>query len=258
MIRLGPGGTDGKGYDVGIAEAAKLGLSAMEVEFTYGVKMKDEDAVRIGKLAAENGITLSVHAPYYVNLASDDLEKVNASVTRIIDSCYKAHLLGAKYVVFHAGFYQGSTAEETFLLIKEQIIKIMAHIDANGWKVKLAPETTGKASQFGSLEELVRLHNETGCHICVDFAHLIARNQGSIDYDYVMKMIKPFGHLHAHFSGIEWTSKGEKKHIITEEGFIRPLAEAILKHGIDITIINESPQPFVDAAKVKAVFEQLS
>ena len=105
-IRLGPGGTGGLGYIEGLNHAKKLGLTALEVEFTYGVRMQNDSASEIGKLAKELGISLSIHAPYYINLCSEEDVKIAASKKRILESCEKASYLGAKYIVFHAGFYQ--------------------------------------------------------------------------------------------------------------------------------------------------------
>jgi deoxyribonuclease-4 len=141
----------------------------------------------VGALAKEKGIVLSVHAPYYINLASDEKEKIVASKQRITDSCERAHALGAQNVVFHAGFYQKKTAAQTYRLIKKAIVEIQETISKNKWKVQLCPEITGKPSQFGSLEELLKLMKETGCGICVDFAHLYARQQGDIDYQDLKK-----------------------------------------------------------------------
>ena len=106
MIRLGPGGTAGLGYDQAIPKIAELGLTAMEVEFTYGVRMKIEEAKRISELAKKHDIALSVHGPYYINLASKEPEKIEASIKRILDSCERAHYLGATHVVYHSGFFQ--------------------------------------------------------------------------------------------------------------------------------------------------------
>jgi deoxyribonuclease IV len=257
VIRLGPGGTSGLGYVEGLNEIKRLGLNALEVEFTYGVRMKKEEAAAIGKLAKKQDISLSIHAPYYINLCSDEKEKVVASKQRIIESCDRAVLLGAGYVVFHAGFYQKKTPEDTYELIKEQILELNDTIKSNNWKVMLAPETTGKGSQFGSLAELLKLKEETKCHMTVDFAHLKARLQGKIDYDDVMKEIKSIGHVHSHFSGIEWTQKGEKRHIITTEEVLLPLLSSIVKHKLDVTIINESPDPFSDSVKAKNILHKI-
>lgn len=256
QVKIGPGGTSGLGYENGIPEIAGRGLSALEVEFTYGVRMSNDKAREIREIAKKNNISLTVHAPYYVNLASPERHKVRASAERIIQSCEKAEHLGADYVVFHPGFYQKKPPEEVFELVKGEIIEIQERIKENNWKVKLAPETTGKQAQFGSVEELMRMHKETGCHVCIDFAHLRARYQDDLDYNQIIQQVKPLGHIHAHFSGIEWGEKGEKRHLITEKEVIRPLAKAVKDNDLSITIICESPQPIDDAVKIKEVFQE--
>jgi len=256
MIRLGPAGSAGLGNEKGLEKVHSLGLNAMEVEFTYGVRMSDGQAKKLGDGARELDIELSVHCPYYINLASSDKTKLSASKKRILDSCGKAHLLGARYIVFHAGFYQGKSKKETYQLIKKEIRDIARTVKKNRWdNVVLAPETTGKASQFGSLDELLELHQEVGCGLCVDFAHLLARDS-RIDYDDVFDKLKGVNHIHAHFSGIEYTEKGERKHLITDKKAIRPLAKKILEHNVDITIINESPDPIKDSIKTKEILER--
>jgi len=256
-ISFGPGGTAGLGYDQGLDYAKKLGLTAMECEFTYGVSMKNDEAKRIGKLAKQLGIALSIHAPYYINLSSDEKQKVLASKKRILQSCERGHHLNAKHIVFHAGFYQKKDPEEVFQTIKKEILDLQKTIKQKKWNVILSPETTGKPSQFGSLDELLRLKKETGCHLTVDFAHLKARNNGIIDYGEVMKKLKPLNHIHAHFSGIEWTPKGERRHLITENKYIKELIQYIIKYNLDVTIINESPDPFGDSTKTKKIIGSL-
>ena len=255
MIKIGPAGSDGLGNLKGIRKVARMQLDCMEVEFTYGVRMSLDAAREVGVLAKAKGITLSVHAPYYINLASDEKEKIVASKQRILDSCERAAALGAQNVVFHAGFYQKKTADRTYALIKKAILEIQKKISKNKWKVQLCPEVTGKPSQFGSVEELLKLKKETGCGICVDFAHLYARYQGDIDYAKILrKLPKKF---HAHFSGIEYGPKGERKHLKTTKKFFEPLAEALLKTKRNITLICESPQPYKDAAMMKRVVTAL-
>ncbi len=255
MIRIGPAGSGGLGNLKGIHKVARMKLDCMEIEFTYGVRMSVQDARAAGALAQEKGIVLSVHAPYYINLASDEKEKVLASKQRIFDSCQRAHVLGAQNVVFHAGFYQKKTAEQTYAMIKEAILEIHGRIKKNRWKVKLCPEVTGKASQFGSVEDLLALKKETGCGICVDFAHLYARGQGQVDYGKILKKLpKKF---HAHFSGIAYGPKGERKHLTTTKKFFEPLARELIRRNLDVTLINESPQPYKDAAMMKRVVTTL-
>ncbi len=174
----------------------------------------------------EKGIILSVHAPYYINLASDEKEKFVASKKRILDACERAQAMGAQNVTFHAGFYQKRTHEETYQLIKTALLDLKKAVAHKRWQVRLCPEVTGKPSQFGSLEELLRLGQDTGCGLTVDFSHLYARQQGEIDYGRILdKLPKKF---HAHFSGIEYGDKGERKHIRTTEKFFKPLFEILI------------------------------
>ena len=240
----------------GVARCAEMGFDCMEVEFTYGVRMDLKTAKAVGVLAREKGILLSVHAPYYINLASEEKEKLAASKKRIMDSCQRAHHMGALNVTFHGGFYQTRTPALTYERIKKAIISLQNQISRRKWKVALCPEVTGKPSQFGSLEELLRLKKDTGCGITVDFSHLYARHQGNIDYGQVLKKLpKKF---HAHFSGIEYGPKGEKKHIRTTEKFFKPLARELVKRNPDVTIISESPKPYEDAAMMQRVVQNLS
>jgi len=255
MIKVGPAGSEGKGNLEGVKKVARMGLDCMEVEFTYGVRMRIEEAERVGGLARAKGVLLSVHAPYYINLASDEEEKVIASKKRILASCERAHALGAQNVVFHAGFYQKKTAAKTYELIKREILEIQDHISKEKWKVTLCPEVTGKPSQFGSLEEILELMKDTGCGITVDFSHLFARQQGQIDYAEILQVLPE--KFHAHFSGIEYGDKGERKHIETEKKFFEPLASELVKKKLDVTLINESPQPYKDAAMMKRILAKL-
>jgi deoxyribonuclease-4 len=254
MIRVGPAGSSGLGNLKGVRKVAEMGLDCMEVEFTYGVRMDLKTAKEVGALAKEKGVILSVHAPYYINLASDEKEKFIASKKLILDSCERAHVMGAANVTFHAGFYQNRTAEQTYHVIKKAVITMQKHILRKGWNVKLCPEVTGKPSQFGSLVELLRLKKEAGCGITVDFSHLYARQQGDIDYTRILKKLPK--EFHAHFSGIEYGPKGEKKHVRTTKKFFMPLAKALIKRNANVAIINESPQPYEDALMMKTVVTQ--
>jgi deoxyribonuclease-4 len=256
-ILFGPAGSAGLGNVEGIKKAKKLGLDAFEVEFTYGVKMSNEEAKKVGEAAKENNIKLSIHAPYYINLASKEKAKLNASKKRILASCERAHYMNASPVVFHSGFYQGRNPEDIYKMIKAQIKDLQKTIKSKGWKVKLAPEVTGKPTQFAGLDDLLRLKKSTGCDICVDFAHLYARTQGKVNFNEVMKKIKSLGHIHCHFSGITYTTKGERSHKLIEKDFFMPLADAIKKaHPKSMTIINESPNVFGDAVKMKKWISQ--
>ncbi len=255
MIKVGPAGSGGLGNLKGVSKVAEMDLDCMEVEFTYGVRMDLKTAKDVGALAKEKGIILSVHAPYYINLASNEQEKFVASKQRILDACERAHAMGARNVTFHAGFYQKRTPEKTFQLIKKALMDLKKNISKKRWQVTLCPEVTGKSSQFGSLEELLRLKKETDCGLTVDFSHLYARHRGDIDFDRILDRLPE--KFHAHFSGIEYGEKGERKHVRTTEKFFAPLAKALIRRDLDITIINESPRPYEDAAMMKKVLQKL-
>ena len=256
MIRLGPAGSPMKSTLEGLGYIKKIGLSAMEVEFTYGVRMQNELAEEIGKLAEKLDIKLSVHAPYYINLASAEKQKIGASKKRILDSCERAHYLKASHVVFHAGFYGKLKENECYEMIKKEVIEMQDIIKENKWKTELAPETTGKKSQFGSLSEILKLKDEIKCNICVDFAHLHARDN-TINYPSAFDQLSGLRHVHSHFSGIEFTDKGERRHLIMERNDFLPLAKEILKRKTDITIICESPVTWEDSLKMKNIIETL-
>lgn len=254
-ILIGPAGTGGSKLET-FKDLKKAGLDAVEVAFVYSVWMTKEDAIKIAELNKKLGLMLSIHAPYYINLNSQEKIKVGASRTRILKCLEIGTLLGAKYIVFHPGFYQKTSKEETYKNIKEQIEKIMQEAKNKHYTPELAPETTGKPSQFGDLDELLKLKKETGCSICVDFAHLKARYNGKIDYDEVMENLSSIHeHIHCHFSGIEYTAKGERRHLITQEADIKELFNYLKKYKIDCTIINESPDTFGDALKMKELLK---
>lgn len=261
-IKLGPAGTPGKSTLEGVSRVRELGLSAMEVEFVHGIMMKNELARKIGEEAKKHGTSLSVHAPYYINLNSAEPEKTDASKKRILASCERGHHMGAGKIVFHPAFYGKISPERTFQVVKAHILDLRKAIKKEGWNVELAPETTGKSTVFGSLEETIRLVKETGCSLCVDFAHLWARNQGHISYpemlDKIQKELKP-EHLHIHFSGIAYGPSGERNHEVMNDKNppFTPLAREILERELDVTIISESPVTWKDSLMMKEIFEKL-
>ncbi len=237
-----------------------LGLRACEVAFTYGVYLKKEESIKIGQISKKLGIKLSIHAPYWINLNSKENAKIYASKLRILKSCEIAHYLHAENVVFHAGFYKGigkteqekkEIKEKTFQNIRLAIIDLQEQIKKNKWNVKLCPETMGKKNVFGSVQEIARLVNETGCSFCIDFAHILAR-YGKYDFALVEKNF-PQKKWHVHFSGIEYGEKGEKHHKLTEKKSWQALFKGIPSNK-EIVIINESPNPVNDSIEGLQIF----
>lgn len=262
-ILLGPAGSPAPSTLEGVSRIRELGLQCMEVQFSHGIKMSDDLARRIGEERNQQGIELSIHAPYYINLASMEKEKIEASKKRILKSCEKGHYMGARKVVFHPAYFSGRDKETVYQTAKKHVKDMLAVIKKKGWNVLLAPETTGKHSALGSLEEVLRLSEETGCSICVDFAHLFARNNGGLDYNEIFGKIRPLKpkHLHCHFSGIEYTEKGEKNHTVLDGGEpdFEEFAKAVLgqKWLDSITIVSETPITWKDSLRMKEIFTRL-
>ena len=254
VIRFGPAGIGPVKTAEEVLENYKsLGLSACEISFTYQVYIKPEDAKRIGKKAKELGISLSIHAPYFINLNSD--EKANRDNTKriILDCCRIGKLLGAKVVVAHPGYY-GENREEAYETIKTGVLEILDEIKKQGWKINLAFETMGKVNVFGSIEEISKLVEETGCSFCIDFAHVLAREK-KVDYEKIKKLF-PGKEWHAHFSGIIYGDKGERSHRKTELEEWKELLKNLPKDK-DITIINESPDMINDSVEGLKIWKSL-
>lgn len=261
MILLGPAGNCAGNTADSINKLKEIGLDSQEIEFVYGVYMNNKEAEKIGKLANKLNIRLSVHAPYYVNLSSLKKETVEKSKRWILLSCERGHYLGAKRIVFHPGFYHDRDKRKVFEIIRNGIEELQSEIKKNKWKVKLAPEITGKKSAFGDLDEVLELAKKTKCSFCIDFAHLYARNNGRINYEDVLKKIKPFmGRvLHCHFSCIEFTDKGEKRHLDLEheKPSFKELAKVLLKKRINANIICETPRQYLDSLDMKKIIEKI-
>jgi deoxyribonuclease IV len=230
-------------------------FKAAEIEFVRSIYLKKEDKIsEVRKISAKLGVTLSIHAPYFINLAAVDLSVLERSKQIIIECCKVGDALGAKYICFHPGFYLKRDPEEVYEIIKKSLIEIKKEIDSLGLNVVLAPELMGKKSQFGSLEELLKLVKEIkGISLTVDFAHYLAR-YGSIDYsEIVSKLPKKF---HAHFSGIEYGDKGEIRHLPIDVKAFGKLVEALNKYEKEVTIVCESSDFLNDLILMKGVLEK--
>ncbi len=255
-IKFGPAGIGPvKGVEQVLEHYNKLGLKAAEVAFSYQVYIKPDAAGSIGKKAKELDIELSIHAPYYVNLNSEEKAKREATKKRILNCCRIGEALGAKTVVFHPGYYgKKGDREKDFETIKSGIAEIMTEIKKNGWKIEIAPETMGKVNVFGSVEEISRLVKETGCSFCLDFAHILARDK-KVDYEKI-KGLFPQKKWHVHFSGIIYGDKGERSHRKTNVDEWRELLKNLPKDR-EIVIINESPDMIDDSAEGLKIYNGL-
>lgn len=263
-IFLGPAGipltSKGSSTVDGIKRVAELGLNAMEVEFVRGVHMGIPLAKEAGKVAKDVGVLLSIHAPYFINLCNP--EKLAASKKRILDSCERAHHLGAWVVVFHPGFYGSLDKAKAFEYVLEACKDMDEKIAKEGWGVKLGIETTGKSSQFGTLDENIEIHKKIkNCIPAVDFSHIFARNVGRIDFAETLKKMEALNlaNYHCHFSGIEYTVKGERNHVTIDhrKPDFAQLAKSLLRTKIkNITIISESPILEKDSMRMVEILQK--
>jgi deoxyribonuclease IV len=233
-----------------------LNLQACEIAFTYGIYIKENDTKEIKNEAEKLGITLSIHAPYYINLNSKEKEKIEASKKRILNCAKIGHQLGAKTITFHAGFYAGIQAEQTYQNIKNQIIELQEEIKINKWDIKLCPEIMGKKNVFGSIDEISKLAKETKCSFTIDFAHILSRyNQHKFK-----EVIESFPQKNwlCHFSGIEYSvEKGERKHKKTLSTEWQNLLRNLKNLDKNITIISESPDPIEDATEALEIYNKM-
>ncbi len=227
-----------------LEEYHNLGLKACEIAFTYGIYIKENESEVIKQAAKRLDINLSIHAPYWINLNSAEKIKQKQSMKRILDSVKIGDLLGVNTVVFHAGYYGKSKPQETYENIKNAIQEMQDIIKTKGLKPKIAPETMGKVNVFGSIEEIASLAKDTKCSFCIDFAHILARYKEN-KFDLIKEKF-PQKTWHCHFSGIEYTDAGERRHLKTPKESIKVLLKALPKDK-DITIINESPNMMQDS-----------
>jgi deoxyribonuclease-4 len=270
MIRIGTAGipisAEERTTFGGLRRIKELKLNALEIEFVRNVYLRNEVAKKVGEEAKKFDIELSVHAPYFINLCSEG-EKLDASKKRILDSVERAFYMNARVVVFHPGYYGKLNKEEAYRRVKEACKDLVGRIRKNGWeKVFLGLETTGKLSQFGTLEENVKISKEVkGCMPVIDFAHIFARSGGKINFKEVIDKISSLNpkFLHCHFSGIEFkpTKEGgnERRHLNLTEGAkpdYKPLVKELKKLRFDITLISESPNLEGDALFLKEMFKK--
>ena len=262
-IYFGPAGASESFYAQGHKSSldmpewlAKLGLNAYEYQSTRGVKIGAEMAVKLGQLASRQGIRLSMHAPYYINLAARDEEMKRKTKSHLLNALKAASLMGAKVVVFHPGSGSGGDRREILTRAKNFLKEILNESVAEGTgAVQLAPETMGKRNQLGSLEEILELCElGPGLVPAVDFGHLNALSGGALvdkpAFAAILKLIQErlgrayIQNLHIHFSPVEFTGAGEKKHGTTLNPNLgpdfTPLAETLVEWGLTPTIICES------------------
>ena len=241
----------------------------MEVEFVQGVRMGPQAARTAGEVAAKNQVSLSAHAPYYINLNAREPEKVDASRQRILQTARITSLLGGRSIVFHAAYYLGNPPSGVYSTVKKHLEQIVSEFREEGNRVWIRPEITGKESQFGTLEEILQLSAEIdGVAPAVDFAHMHARtgeNNSYNEFAAILKQIEDalgreaLDDMHMHVSGIEYGLKGEIRHLVFAESDFQyvELLRALKDFEVRGLLICESPNLEQDALLLQQTYDAL-
>ncbi len=240
---------------------AANGLTAFEYQCGRGVMVKEPKARLFKQKAEECGIKLSIHAPYFISLASPEEEKRLNSIRYIFESAQAADWMGADRIVVHPGGLGKKSREEATALAKETLAAAQRHLDEQGLgHIHICPEVMGKINQLGNLTEVLDFCTlDERILPCVDFGHLNSRLQGQMDYGRALNEIENtlgidrLRHMHIHFSKIEYTAGGEKKHLtFADEMYgpqFEPLMEELVKRDMSPTVICESAGTQTDDAK---------
>lgn len=250
-------------------------LSAYEIAFTNGINIGDEKCALLGKLFAEKNISVSVHAPYYVNFANPNPEMIEKSIGYIINSLKKMKLLRATRLVFHPGALMKQSRELAQQNILQNLKLLLNRIDQENFDFEfyLCPETMGKHGQCGTVEEVAQM-----CALderlipTLDFGHINSFNQGSLktedDYKQVFDTLKKylgnrFNNVHIHFSKIEYGAKGEIRHLTFDTDPMSygpdfaPLAKVLKELDVNANVISESNgKQTADAVTMHNMYKQ--
>ena len=276
---FGPGGNSDSFYADGKKSTVEAplwvkqrGLDAYEYEAGNGLTAGDASLKKIGDAAREHGVLMSFHTPYFISLSGVDPEKRLKSIDYISRSLHAAELLAADTIVIHAGSAAKISREEAMALASDTLYR---NLEVNGdTDIRMGIETMGKVNQLGTLEEVIELCKiSPKYHPVVDFGHLNARHIGSYFTDcdsyraIFDKIATSLGdeyafNLHCHFSKIEYTGAGEKKHLTFADTVygpeFEPLAEAIIREGVAPRIICESDGTMAeDALWMKNIYNSL-
>ncbi len=280
MIKFGPSGNSESFYAQGYShteQSAKfvrdMGLDCFEYSFGRGVRMSEAKAISIGEAFAAQSVEISVHAPYYINFANPSEESAAKSYNYVLDSARVLKLMGGKRCVFHSATQGKLDREEAVALTEERLKVLRDYIYLNGLQdLYFCPETMGKLAQIGTLEEIVRFCKIDPIYLpAVDFGHLNAREQGSLKTvdDYRSRLEYMIGELgyervkyfHIHFSKIQYSSKGEVRHLTFADDVygpeFEPLAVALKQLKLEPYVVSESAGTQAeDALAMKQMYER--
>ncbi len=254
----------------GIRRVAELGLGCMEVEFVQGVRMGESGARLVAETATREGVKLSAHAPYYVNFNAHEPEKIRASQERLLHTVRIGSLCGVQSVVLHTGFYLGDPPEQAYNSVKKYLAEVIDKIKKDDYRLLIRPEVMGKPSQFGTIDEILRLCTELDrLAPCIDFAHWHARtgaNNSYREFSAILSQINDslgrdaLDDMHIHFSGIHYGAKGERKHLNLKDSDLNyiELLRALKDREVGGLVICESPNLEEDALLLQETYQGLA
>lgn len=244
----------------GIKRVHELGLDCMQLEFSHGMRMKDEMSATLRRLSYELNIPLTSHGPYYINLNAKEQDKIDASIERIIQTAKVSDVCGAESMTFHAAFYMKDSPYDVFDLVEKSMNVIEERLSMLDIEIDLRPELTGKKSQFGSLDELVNLSHKVGsCKPCIDFSQLYARTGECNTYEEFLDTLNnieselgtdSLKQMHLHVSGVATTPKGDLKRLDLEESDFnwKDMLKALKEKNCRGYLISHSPNKLEDDA----------
>lgn len=253
----------------GLKHAAKLGITAMEMEWVQRVPMNEERMLEINTTAQKLGMTLTVHAPYYINLNSPDAATLAASKKRILDALAMSELAGVRSMCVHAAFNLGQDPETVYDNVRRAVDDIMSHKFKLFPSVNLGLETMGKPTQFGTLEDVLRISKEFDIYPVIDPAHMHARTNGLInttsEWNEMLDMYEKYlgkaslKTMHLHYSGIAYGPKGEKHHLPLQESDARweDFLKVLKKRKVEGTVVCESPLLEQDTLLMQKTYKAL-
>ena len=245
-------------------------LDGMELEFVHGVKMSDATRTLVNEIRSNENFILTAHCPFYINLNAQEEEKVLASVNRVIETARAAQDVGAFSITYHAAYYMGGDKETVYAQVKKCNDLINTALANEKIEVWVRPETTGKATQWGDLDEVIRLSKEFDMVLpCIDFSHLHARSVGEYNtYDEFSMIFEKIGNelgekalkaFHGHLAGIQYTAKGERCHLNLDESDMnyKDLLRAFKAFDVRGALTCESPNIEIDTKILKEYFYSL-
>jgi len=260
--------TEPRDYSNAFNVLSEMNLDGIELEFVRGVRMS-ADGQKVVKEKSKDFV-ITAHGPYYINLNSKEQEKIDASVIRIVETAQMADKVGAYSITYHAAYYMGNDKKIVFDRVVEQTKKIIELVEKEDLKVWIRPETTGKGTQWGDVDEIVALSKEFKQVLpCVDFSHLHARSGGAMNtYEDFCKTLDTIGtqigayaleNFHGHLAGIAYSDKGEKNHLELEKSDMnyKDLLKALKEFGVKGALVCESPNIEDDCKLIKEYYQSL-